>query len=288
MKLRRTISLLATIVFASLISTCWSRTWTDRKGRTIEADLISSKEGVVRIKRKDGKLFNLKMEQISDEDQEYVKTASEEQTDSQGDIAQPNQSDWLVEAATARQIEHYGIRTNPTVTLKATKGLTLYEVTWRLTAVVGDATAAESHAKANNYVKTPEGTYRNIYNNEEIRLDGEYRIFDMNEVLMIDQSEKEFQAVWVDTPTAESSITPEGLGIGIREPLENWRLTVQSYAGKNPTNRFIGLLEAKKPTTVVAIFAATKLNKSNRAQLQIRGGQEVPIKVRKSEPSRPR
>jgi hypothetical protein len=50
------------------------RTWADKSGaHTIEAELIEVKQGVVRLKKSDGKIVALPLEKLSDADQKYVK-----------------------------------------------------------------------------------------------------------------------------------------------------------------------------------------------------------------------
>ena len=72
-----TIPACATIVFATLISTCFARNWTDRKGRQVEADLVSLNNGIVTLKRgSDGNVFDLPLELLSDQDQAFVKTSA--------------------------------------------------------------------------------------------------------------------------------------------------------------------------------------------------------------------
>ncbi len=55
------------------------RTWTDRTGRQVEAELIAIQDGNVRIKRKsDGETFDLPLEKLSDVDQDFVKSQVKE------------------------------------------------------------------------------------------------------------------------------------------------------------------------------------------------------------------
>lgn len=79
-----------TIVFAMLFSTCWARTWTNREGKMIEAELVSFHDGIVKIKRSDGKVFDLTMDKLSDEDQKFVKTAPQ---DANSEPADEDQTD---------------------------------------------------------------------------------------------------------------------------------------------------------------------------------------------------
>lgn len=66
---------LATIILATSLGTGFTRTWTDRKGRQIEAELVSFNNGIVTIKRSDGRVFELALEQLSDADRAFVKSA---------------------------------------------------------------------------------------------------------------------------------------------------------------------------------------------------------------------
>lgn len=50
-----------------------ARTWTDRTGRQVDAELVRLIEGKVEIKRtSDGKMFQVPLERFSDEDQAFV------------------------------------------------------------------------------------------------------------------------------------------------------------------------------------------------------------------------
>jgi hypothetical protein len=53
-----------------------ARTWTDRKGRRVEADLVAIPDAsIIRIKRSgDGQVFDVPLSSLSDADQEYVKS----------------------------------------------------------------------------------------------------------------------------------------------------------------------------------------------------------------------
>ncbi len=54
--------------------TLHGHTWTDRQGRTVEAEFLSFADGMIRIKRaSDGKVFEMPLERLSDADQEFVK-----------------------------------------------------------------------------------------------------------------------------------------------------------------------------------------------------------------------
>lgn len=52
--------------------------WTNRNGRTVEADFIALTDGKVQVKRaSDGKLFEVPLESLSDADQAYVRTQTQ-------------------------------------------------------------------------------------------------------------------------------------------------------------------------------------------------------------------
>ena len=50
------------------------RTWTSADGPTIEARFIDEKKGKVRIRRTDGRVFNIPLDDLSEEDWKYVKS----------------------------------------------------------------------------------------------------------------------------------------------------------------------------------------------------------------------
>lgn len=51
-----------------------ARNWTDAAGKhTVEAELVEFKEGTVRLKKADGRIISLPLEELSDADQDYVK-----------------------------------------------------------------------------------------------------------------------------------------------------------------------------------------------------------------------
>jgi hypothetical protein len=57
-----------------------ARTWTDKDGRSIEAEIVSA-DGLQVTVNKGGKEFKLPLDRLSDKDQEFVKTWAEEQKD---------------------------------------------------------------------------------------------------------------------------------------------------------------------------------------------------------------
>ena len=51
-----------------------NRTWTSADGRNIEARFIDEEKGKVRIRRTDGRVFNIPLDNLSEDDQKYVKS----------------------------------------------------------------------------------------------------------------------------------------------------------------------------------------------------------------------
>jgi hypothetical protein len=52
-----------------------TRTWTDRKGRTMHAELLDSDEAFVTVRRAhDGRVFTVQLEDLSEEDRQFVRT----------------------------------------------------------------------------------------------------------------------------------------------------------------------------------------------------------------------
>ena len=85
------ITFLSVIALMVLSSTASARTWTDRKGRTVDAEFVAFKDGKVKIRRKtDGLLFDVPLEQLSDADQAFVKsqTAQPKARKSDGVVAE--------------------------------------------------------------------------------------------------------------------------------------------------------------------------------------------------------
>ena len=58
-----------------LIATCNAelRTWTAVNGKEVEADFVSNEEGVVKLKLKSGKVFEVPLNKLSKSDQEFLK-----------------------------------------------------------------------------------------------------------------------------------------------------------------------------------------------------------------------
>ncbi|MCY2993038.1 MAG: SHD1 domain-containing protein [Planctomycetota bacterium] len=73
---RRTFVMFFAIVVVSISSSdSKARTWTDRKGRTVEANYVAFNDGKVRINRiSDGKVFDVPLESLIDADQAFVQT----------------------------------------------------------------------------------------------------------------------------------------------------------------------------------------------------------------------
>jgi hypothetical protein len=68
------------IAFVGIVATpADARTWTDRRGRQIEADFLGVAEGNVRIKRSsDNKIFLVPLERLSDADQAFIRSHKSE------------------------------------------------------------------------------------------------------------------------------------------------------------------------------------------------------------------
>ena len=49
------------------------RTWTSEAGTTVEAELVAFEFDVVQLKRRDGKILSLQINQLSPADQTYVR-----------------------------------------------------------------------------------------------------------------------------------------------------------------------------------------------------------------------
>jgi len=58
-----------------LVATCNAelRTWTAVNGKEVEADFVSNEEGVVKLKLKSGKVFEVPLNKLSKSDQEFLK-----------------------------------------------------------------------------------------------------------------------------------------------------------------------------------------------------------------------
>ena len=61
-----------------LIATCNAelRTWTAVNGKEVEAEFVSNEEGVVKLKLKSGKVFNVPLNKLSKEDQKFLNAKS--------------------------------------------------------------------------------------------------------------------------------------------------------------------------------------------------------------------
>jgi predicted peptidase len=57
-----------------LLTLSHARTWTSADGRTVEADFVSATDTEVTIRTNNGKSFTLKLDQVSQEDREFVTT----------------------------------------------------------------------------------------------------------------------------------------------------------------------------------------------------------------------
>lgn len=70
------IGLACALGLAGMLTAGELRTFTNTTGRTIRAELVSSQDGSVVIKREDGLTFTLRAEDLSAEDQAWIKEAS--------------------------------------------------------------------------------------------------------------------------------------------------------------------------------------------------------------------
>ena len=65
---------LVLLIVLSASEVSFGRTWTDRKGRQLEAEYVGFKDGKVKIRRKsDGRVFDLSLDMLSEEDKSFVK-----------------------------------------------------------------------------------------------------------------------------------------------------------------------------------------------------------------------
>ena len=62
------------LLIVSLYAKEPNRTWTNTDGRTIEARFIDEKKGKVRIRRIDGRVFNIPLDNLSEENRKYVES----------------------------------------------------------------------------------------------------------------------------------------------------------------------------------------------------------------------
>ena len=76
--------ILASLLVLSLSPSLPARTWTDKEGRSMEAEIVTADESQVTV-NKGGKEFKLPLDRLRDEDQEYVKEWLEEQEDKADD-----------------------------------------------------------------------------------------------------------------------------------------------------------------------------------------------------------
>ena len=61
-----------------LVATCNAdlRTWTAVNGKEVEAEFVSNEEGVVKLKLKSGKVFEVPTNKLSKEDNEFISSLS--------------------------------------------------------------------------------------------------------------------------------------------------------------------------------------------------------------------
>ena len=66
------------VIMLYLVSVCSAelRTWTAINGKEVEAEFVSNEEGVVKLKLKSGKVFDVPLNKLSKADQEFLKAKS--------------------------------------------------------------------------------------------------------------------------------------------------------------------------------------------------------------------
>ena len=78
------------LVLAVCAPMALARTWTDSTGKhTVEAEFIDMKDGKVRLKKEDGKTITIPIEKLSDEDQQFVKSLTDEASPSKKATSKP-------------------------------------------------------------------------------------------------------------------------------------------------------------------------------------------------------
>jgi hypothetical protein len=69
----------AVLVVAVCTPVAWARQWTDATGKhTLEAELVESEYGTVRLKKRNGQIISLRLDKLSHADQEYVRSKMNE------------------------------------------------------------------------------------------------------------------------------------------------------------------------------------------------------------------
>ena len=97
--------LVALVVFGLASNASVARTWTDRKGRTVDADFLGFKDGKAHIKRNsDGKEFAVPFDRLSDADQEFVKAAQKPRSENATDVQNVDAAPKSDAATTAEKI----------------------------------------------------------------------------------------------------------------------------------------------------------------------------------------
>jgi len=117
MKRRIVTAMMIAFVFAAGVTTSLARTWTDRKGRQLEAEFIESKDGNVILKRtRDFKLFSVPLETLSESDQEFIRTQTNASVKRRG--APSGHADWPFARGTREGtavVPHAGPITEPAI-----------------------------------------------------------------------------------------------------------------------------------------------------------------------------
>ena len=60
------------IFFLSAVCSAELRTWTAINGKEVEAEFVSNKKGIVKLKLKTGKVFEVPANKLSKEDNEFI------------------------------------------------------------------------------------------------------------------------------------------------------------------------------------------------------------------------
>ena len=87
------------IVLLGLVFVVEGRTWTSKKGTVVEADYLSSKDGIVRLQRQDGKIIKISEKQLIDSDRQWINQKEFE------DESWPDEGDAIEEDSEVREAE---------------------------------------------------------------------------------------------------------------------------------------------------------------------------------------
>lgn len=97
------VSVITAVILSLQINLCHGRTWTNRKGETVEADFIGFANGKVQVRRKsDAKVFAVPLELLSDADQAFVKAQANVERDKSA--AQPENTDAITAEEAVKKV----------------------------------------------------------------------------------------------------------------------------------------------------------------------------------------